>query len=145
MRNFPLTRPGLTARMILQASPPEWHRRARNVRVSNIRQAPAEAAVAKYQYIAQSTHNDDGSPRKNAPRYKVTIVLLNKAGHVQVDCECLAHPFWGGEVSLYMRKAAQILRSNGRPPRVRNPELHPWGCKHILAGLKALVSTGKLR
>jgi hypothetical protein len=131
--------------MILAASPNDWHRRARTVRVSGVRAAPGPSGYPQFTMTARSTQNDDGSPRRDAPRYKVTITQVSKHGHLLVDCECLAHPFWGGEVSLYMRNAAEIKRSNGRPPRVRNPSLYPWGCKHILSSLKALIAAGKIR
>lgn len=144
-KKFPLTRSGMTARMILAATPRHWHERARWVSLSALKAQPAETGFNAFTCKARSTRNDDGTPRRGAPQYKVTITQINMAGHVKVDCECLAHPFWGGEVSLYMRNAADIIRSNGRPPRVRNPTMQPIGCKHITAALKALLQTGRLR
>lgn len=142
-----LNRNGMTARMILQATPRATHERANNVYVYAWKAMPlgnGEGGV-KYMATARTIRNDDGSPRAKSQTYRVTVKVLNQHSHVEVDCECKAHPFWGGEVALHKRKAAQIVRSNGKLPTVRNPRLQPYGCKHMLAVIWKLQAAGKLR
>lgn len=141
----PLNRNGMTARMILQATPRETHLRANNVYIYAWKAMPNEGGGVKYIATARTTRNDDGTSRPKSQTYRVTIIVLNSSGHVNVDCECKAHPFWGGEVALHKRKAADIRRSNGKLPMVRNPKLQPYGCKHMLAAIWKLQTAGKLR
>lgn len=39
------------------------------------------------------------------------------------------------EVALWFRNASSIIFSNGAFPRVRNPSIRPFVCKHLYAGL----------
>lgn len=140
-----LNRNGMTARMILQATPRETHARARNVYIYAVRAMPSENGGVKYLATTRTVRNDDGSARAKSKTYRTTVTVLNGRLHVEVDCECKYHPMWGAEVALQKRKAAQILRSNGKLPVVRNPKLQPYGCKHVLAVIWKLQAAGKLR
>lgn len=142
----PLNRNGMTARLILQATPNETKARARNVYVFTIKAMPhgAEGGI-KYLGTTRTVRNDDGSSRVKSKTYRTSVTILNRHMHVEVDCECMYQPMWGAEVALNKRKAAQIVRSNGKLPTVRNPRLQPYACKHVLAIIWKLQAAGKLR
>lgn len=143
-RFIPLNRNGLTARMVLQATPDVTHQRSRNVQVSDVRATP-NGNMISYRARTKTIKNDDGTARRDADAYITTITVRDSQGHIHVDCECAYHPFWGAEVALSLRKAADIIRSNGRAPKVRNPDLIPLACKHATALINRLITGGKLR
>jgi hypothetical protein len=67
--------------------------------------------------------------RKN--RYVTVIVFLDPRLHVVVSCSCADFKFrW--EVSLNHAQAAEIEYSNGELPKIRNPTMKKWMCKHLL-------------
>lgn len=143
----PINRNGMTARLILQATPRETHARAKNVYIFAIRAMPLgnEDGGVKYMASTRTIRNDDGSSRPKSKTYRTTVKILNRHQHVEVDCECMYQPMWGAEYALNKRKAAKIIRSNGAAPTIRNPRLQPYGCKHVLAVIWKLQAMGKLR
>lgn len=141
---IPLSKPGLTASMIMGQTPAITHSRARYVRVASVRMSPSDAGQS-FRANTRTVKNDDGTARAVSETYVTTIVLLNRYGHILVDCTCAYHPFWGAEVALSLRKAAEIIRSNGRPPKIRNPSLVPLCCKHAVSFIRQLQAAGKLK
>lgn len=144
-RFIPLNRNGLTARMVLSVTPAATINRARNVRISSLKASPNTFGFATYAAVTRTATNDDGTVRKDGQSYRTTITVRDRHSHIHVDCECAYHPFWGAEVALSLRKAADMIRSNGRAPETRNPALTPYCCKHAAAVLLKLLSMQKLK
>lgn len=70
------------------------------------------------------------NPRKKN-RYVTVIVFLDPRLHVVVSCSCADFKYrW--EVSLNHAQAAEIEYSNGELPKIRNPGMKKWMCKHLL-------------
>lgn len=55
-----------------------------------------------------------------------------------VHCSCPYFTF-NLEVALTLRKSSSIYDSNGEMPRIKNPYLKPYLCKHLYATILALV------
>ncbi len=98
-----------------------------------------------YQAKTNSTKDDEGNPIRKPTIYTTSIRLVKpQFKFVKIDCTCKYHPYWGAEVGLWMRTAADVIRSNGKAPRVRNPRLTPYACKHAVALIKKLQGSGKI-
>jgi hypothetical protein len=64
-------------------------------------------------------------------RYVTVIVFLDPQLHVAVSCSCADFKYrW--EVALNHKQAAEIEYSNGELPKIRNPSMKGWMCKHLL-------------
>lgn len=60
-----------------------------------------------------------------------------------VHCSC-PYFLYFLEVALTARGTSSVINSNGQYPRVRNPRLRPYLCKHLFAGSRAAMrSTAK--
>ena len=57
---------------------------------------------------------------------------------VTCDCKDFLYRF---EVANHKKDASDIQHSNGQTPRIRNPEMSPGLCKHLLGTLKYLISS----
>lgn len=71
-------------------------------------------------------------------RVKVYGLKSNPSeGKLWATCTC---PFFmfNCEVALHHHGSSDIIHSNGAPPRVKNPGMKPWLCKHILLTLAQL-------
>lgn len=62
------------------------------------------------------------------------VALYHKQDDVIVHCTC---PYFRYtlEVALTGYKASQIISSNGRHPRIRNPRRQTYLCKHLVAAV----------
>ena len=63
-------------------------------------------------------------------------ILTSKKIWVSCDCDRFQY-VW--EYALTKRNASTIRFSNGEPPVVKNPRLHPAGCKHVYRVLSDLA------
>jgi hypothetical protein len=140
----PLTKKGLTAREVLMSCPRATHDRATRVSVGPVRATPTETGQS-FTAQTKTTRADDGSPIKGGLVYTTTVQRKGPHGHIEIDCTCGYHPFYGAEVALHLRQAAKIIRSNGRAPKVRNAAMVPLCCKHSVALINKLRGGGKLK
>lgn len=147
-RIIPITRKGLTGRMIYYAADDILIQRSRYVAVLQIRKYPNAYGQSTYMATVRTMRENDGTMRPHAKQrnYKVNLRVTNKQGHMLVDCECRAHPYWGAEVSLSLRDAAKIRRSDGSLPTIRRPDYrsNTSACKHVTAVLRKLLDAKKI-
>lgn len=95
-----------------------------------------------------SPWDNNGNRRINPPQYATSVVVIGRAvrrknasikygmlmnDYVKCSCSCPYFTFYGCEVELWKRGAADIYYSNGKDPVIRNPAQRPWACKHLLA------------
>lgn len=73
---------------------------------------------------------------KNGNPHKINV------GKVKCSCTCPYFVFWGCEVPLNKRGAANIKYSNGAPPVIRNPTSKRRFCKHGLALMRLIRQRG---
>jgi hypothetical protein len=65
-------------------------------------------------------------------RYVTVIVFMDTYLHAIVSCSCADFKYrW--EVALNHQQAADIEYSNGELPVIRNPQMRPAQCKHLVA------------
>lgn len=57
-----------------------------------------------------------------------------------LHCNC-DHFLYNCEVALTARGSSDIHNSNGAAPKIKNPTLVPWLCKHLFAAAIAAVET----
>jgi len=137
---------GLTAREILDKTTARVQSAARYAVIEAAEPRLLRGGFAALKTVTYSTADADGVP-KTAPgkRYKTTVyatesgVRLHRA-RLKVACSCDAHVYWGGEYALWRKGAADLHYGNGEPPRVRNPKLIPWACKHIARVLRQILN-----
>lgn len=131
---------------LLRATPLVTHQRAKNVAVSDPKQGQDIEGHTFFVATTYSTKDDNGKLRRAPSKYKTKLTIVDpQHRYVKVDCTCAFHPFSGSEVSLSLRNAADILRSNGRAPKVRNPSMSVYTCKHLVALMMKLHALGRIR
>jgi hypothetical protein len=71
---------------------------------------------------------------KNGPKYfkYVTKIEFLPKGYVKLGCSCGDFKF-RAEYVLHRYGAADIMYSNGEPPKETNPSMIPMACKHCVA------------
>ncbi len=65
-------------------------------------------------------------------RYVTMVEFLDDKLHCRVSCSCPDFTYSGAEFVLHKKGAAEIEYSNGEAPTVRNPNMHPLCCKHLV-------------
>jgi hypothetical protein len=81
----------------------------------------------KQKFVKNKT-GKNGKPN----RYVTVIIFLDTYLHVIVSCSCADFKYrW--EVALNHKQAADIEYSNGELPVIRNPQMRPAQCKHLVA------------
>lgn len=63
-------------------------------------------------------------------RYVTVIIFLDQRLHVEVGCSCPDFRY-RQEVALNHKRAAEVLYSNGELPKIRNPQMKVYCCKHL--------------
>jgi hypothetical protein len=71
-------------------------------------------------------------------QYTSSIKFLNKKYDVKVSCSCPDYMYAGWEYANHEVGASDIIYGNGEPPLIKNPDLRPGLCKHLLA-LRQLI------
>lgn len=137
---------GLTAREILEKTPPRTKQAARYVVIDRVEPKVLKGNFAALKAKTHSTADPDGNPKSGRPDQYTTAVYATEPdarlhlSRVKIICSCPAHVMWGGEYALWKRGAADLKYGNGQPPVVRNPKNIPWACKHSVRLLAQIVS-----
>jgi len=70
-------------------------------------------------------------------RYYRTEIWLDEGGNARVFCSC---PYFRFHLYYALRRAGALLarargyqQASSRPPRLKNPEMVPYLCKHLYA------------
>ena len=135
---------GLTARQIVANAPLAVKRRAVGVRITGIKTKATERGVS-YTCSATTVQEPDGTRAQGKQPHEVRVVLTAPRNrYVIVDCDCGYHSMWGAEYNLNQRNAADIVRSDGSAPDVRDPTRKKIACKHAVAFLHKLISRNKV-
>lgn len=139
MKTIPLSVKGVTARQIMSAAPKITLLRSKGVKVTNLKVRLSDNG-AEYYARTKTVVDEHGQKITRSKTYISSVTLKDpKTRYVLIDCTCPAHPFWGTEYGMNKRNAAQILRSNGEAPLVRDPNYRNVACKHVLSLLKILI------
>ena len=85
------------------------------------------------QFILPLRNFKDLSRAHKQKLYKVA--LYHKSDDVIVHCTC-AYFKYTLEVALTGYKSSQIITSNGKHPRIRNPRRKTYLCKHLVAAVQ---------
>ena len=135
---------GLTARQIVANAPLVVKRRAVGVRITKVKTNASERGV-EYTCSAITVQEPDGTRAVGKEPHVVTVTLTAPRNrYVIVDCDCGYHSMWGSEYNLNQRNAADIVRSDGSAPDVRDPTRTKIACKHAVAFLAKLVQRNKV-
>jgi hypothetical protein len=80
---------------------------------------------------------DKDGPRQVALRiYSSNPKGLMKSDHrAWVHCDCPYFKYYV-EVAVAARGSSTVLTSNGQFPKIRNPRMTPYLCKHLVAAVK---------
>ena len=149
LRVFPPKRmPGLTARQMMRATPYAMKENARHVRVRSIKRL----RTSKGRFAFVSTMTDPDHAWQEQPHHQRIDVLrprgesdiFDKGSRLKVSCDC-GNFLYTWEVALARRGAADIVYSNGRWPKVTNPQGVPGVCKHLYRLFAHLKTQGPTR
>jgi len=141
----------LTLQQLLALTPREVRQRAKNPTLSvkrdkeerkygkearsvflNCRLYHAESTGTNYNLIIRN-YGMSNSPKK---------FLFKPSSQLWVHCSC---PYFTYhlEVALTLKKSSSIYDSNGNLPRITNPRLRPYVCKHLFATLISYLNADK--
>jgi len=127
--------------------------RSLDVKVTRLQKGKRRNGNTVVRAVTFTTHNDDGTLRRNPNKYKTWVEGLSrdKKGrpkmlidrcHVKCSCDCDYFWAYGCEVELNKRGAADIVFSNGKDPIIRNPNGRPWACKHLISLFHTIQERG---
>jgi hypothetical protein len=119
----------LTPRPIITRS------RQASVRVVTARMDVDE--IGEHKKVLCSIKADDG-PRDGVFKFYDHGSKNLATSRIWLHCSC---PFflYYLEVALTARKSSSVINSNGAYPRMRNPQLRPYLCKHLFAAAKPAI------
>jgi len=131
----------LTLQQLLDLTPTAVRRRTANPRIRRIKDKEENKSGKKYRavytrtafYNAVSTGNsytliirNFGTKRfPNDYKFRPSSLLW-------VHCSC-PYFLYNVEVALTLKSSSSIYDSNGALPRIKNPTLRPYLCKHLFA------------
>ena len=128
---------GLTARQMLNATPNNFKVNAAYVKVNRreIRKRKDGEFFTMLTRTATAPAAAGDPPSKHVQRIDILVPEEKnpqaKNARLKVSCDCGSFKFmWEYALSRY--GAADIVFSNGEPPRVTNPKLSPGICKHLV-------------
>lgn len=128
---------GMGARELLKYCWPEDRQASKNVSLKRL------AAIKGQASFKGTTVTHDGRSAQRQHEQTVKIISEGVNPKIKVSCTCARHKFVF-EYALHRQGAADIIHSNGEPPRETNPDLSPGICKHVRRVLENLVKLGKL-
>ncbi len=136
----------LTMRQIRKATPSSIFGNHEYSRVVKMSRGRTKAGARFVRALTCSPWDNNGFRRANPPQYSTSVVVVGTRAkkvaiksawlmfdYIKCSCSCPYFTFYGCEVELWKRGAADIYYSNGKDPIVRNPAERPWACKHLLA------------
>ena len=97
--------------------------------------------------VIYSTHDHEGNILKSPRDHRCFIMGLEGQGkpinesRVKMSCDC-EHFMFVCEVALKKKGNADIIFSNGKPARVKNPRHIPQLCKHLYRLSESLITRG---
>lgn len=139
----------MTLKQIVSYSTQDRVRSAREIAIIKVKPLRDRRGVLRITAQAYTPFNTKTWEKvANPNKYDLEITALTPKttsimdGPVRVACSC--PDFWATwEVALTHKGAAIIQYSNGEHPEVRNPNLRPGMCKHLL-GLTGHILRSKL-
>jgi len=115
-----------TFRMMYNSTPVKIIENSFRVNIKPFNHFLGEDNNGSYTYFNYHARDLDGARK--------VIVKVYSTNHTWIHCDC---PWfrYNCEVALAMRGSSTITKSNGQPPKIRNPLMKPMVCKHGIATL----------
>ena len=134
----------LTAKQIVKAATPGIKEAAKSVKIGNAKFGYNKKKQPYIQVSTTSSHTKDGVLKIKPNRHKTTVTGLSSANkithkYVKVSCSCEFFTYYGSEYVLHKHGAADIIYSNGEPPKIKNPKMLQYPCKHVYKLLETLI------
>ena len=119
---------------LLRLTPAKIRRNAQRVRISKVKASLDVDEKGPHKYFTADAKALDGvrhvTIRLYGPAAADGAMKLNNP--VWVHCSCPYHKYYV-EVALAARGSSSVLLSNGRFPKIRNPGMRPYLCKHAVS------------
>lgn len=146
----------LTLKQLASLTPPSVVKRATSpgvIILSDKEEADKKQKGRKYRsvYMSVALYNEQSSHRPytlSIRNYGTKTAPENFAwkpeSQIWVHCSCPYFTYYL-EVALKLKGSSDIYDSNGARPRITNPTLRPYLCKHLVAALDYLAYRQKTK
>lgn len=134
---------------LARATPKVIQRNSTKVSISKVKAYIDKDDIGEHKYITANARS-----RGSNKRWSLVIRIYGKVtrkgtvkpnNNAWVSCSC---PYWRYycEVAVTARGSSSILISNTQMPKIRNPRMRPYLCKHLLRAIEpALKAPAKRR
>lgn len=138
----------LTAKVLLENTPEKVRKRTSSPRIRIIKD-DLDSAKRKVNYRTIYTRTSLGNDQSSGDSY--TLVIRNHGtkanptnlkfnANSQIWCHCSCPYFtYYLEVALTLYKSSSFYNTNRKLPKIRNPKLVPYLCKHLHITLLNLI------
>lgn len=127
---------------LARLTPAKVRSRAATVRVTRIKAYLDADEKGDFKYVTANARGDDGIRNIVIRLYgdRRANGVMKPNNKCWVHCSC---PYWRYycEVAVAARGSSSVISSNGRFPKIRNPRMRPYLCKHLLASVDIAAKT----
>jgi hypothetical protein len=137
----------LTVKQLLLITPGKVRYRASYPRVRIVEDKPTKQYRRIYSRLALGNTESTGDSytqtiRCHGTKKNPTDYIIQPHSEVWVHCSCPYFTYYL-EVVLQLHGSSRIYNSNGEMPKIRNPRLRPYLCKHLYALMLYLMAKDK--